>query len=211
MMRLQLLLPRHFAVLGPRHVQSVLDHARHHDGLLRGHADPDRHGQLSGAADDRRPRHGVSPPERLQLLDLRSGGVPDVLQFPDRQRPRHRLVRLRSATRSTPFPAAPAPITGSSACWSAASALPTAGINFVATILCMRGPGMTLGKLPLFVWMMLWTLVLILVAIPPFTAALVMLLFDRHLGTHFFDTQRAARPCYGNTCSGSSAIPRSTS
>jgi len=65
----------------------------------------------------------------------------------------------------------------------------TAGINFVATILAMRAPGMTLGKIPLFVWMMLWTSFLILVAFPPFTAALIMLLFDRQFGTHFFDTQ----------------------
>ncbi len=64
-----------------------------------------------------------------------------------------------------------------------------AGINFVATILTMRAPGMAMRKLPFFVWTILWTAVQILVAIPPLTAALVMLLFDRHLGTHFFDTQ----------------------
>jgi cytochrome c oxidase subunit 1 len=63
------------------------------------------------------------------------------------------------------------------------------GVNFVATILCMRAPGMTLGKLPLFVWMMFIDAVLILFALPPLTAGLVMLLFDRHLGSHFFDTQ----------------------
>jgi cytochrome c oxidase subunit 1 len=61
------------------------------------------------------------------------------------------------------------------------------GVNFVATILCMRAPGMTIGKLPLFVWMMFFDAVLILVAIPPLTAAQVMLLFDRQLGSHFFD------------------------
>jgi cytochrome c oxidase subunit 1 len=65
----------------------------------------------------------------------------------------------------------------------------TAGVNFVATVLTMRAPGMTFGKLPLFVWMMFFDAVLILVAIPPLTAALIMVLFDRHLGTHFFDTQ----------------------
>src|SRR5262249_10113203 len=43
----------------------------------------------------------------------------------------------------------------------------TAGINFVATILTMRAPGMTLGKIPLFVWMMFWDAILILVAFPP--------------------------------------------
>jgi cytochrome c oxidase subunit 1 len=64
-----------------------------------------------------------------------------------------------------------------------------AGVNFIATILALRCPGMTLRKVPFFVWTMLWTSVQILVAIPPLTALVIMLLFDRHLGTHFFDTQ----------------------
>ncbi len=62
-------------------------------------------------------------------------------------------------------------------------------VNFIATILAMRCPGMTLRKIPFFAWTMLWTSVLILFAIPPLTAALVMLLADRNLGAHFFDTQ----------------------
>jgi cytochrome c oxidase subunit 1 len=62
-------------------------------------------------------------------------------------------------------------------------------VNFIATILSMRAPGMALSKVPFFVWTMLWTSVLILFAIPPLTAALAMLLFDRNLGAHFFDTQ----------------------
>ena len=65
----------------------------------------------------------------------------------------------------------------------------TFAINLVATILTMRAPGMRLNKVPLFVWMMLVDAVLILFAFPPLTAAQVMLLFDRHLGAHFFDTQ----------------------
>src|SRR5262245_3348715 len=64
-----------------------------------------------------------------------------------------------------------------------------AGVNFIATTLGMRAPGMTLRKVPFFVWTMLWTSVQILVAIPPLTASLIMLLFDRHLGSHFFDAQ----------------------
>jgi cytochrome c oxidase subunit 1 len=64
-----------------------------------------------------------------------------------------------------------------------------AGVNFVATILGMRAPGMTLSKIPFFVWTMLWTSVQILVAIPPLTAGLIMVLFDRELGAHFFDVQ----------------------
>ena len=62
-------------------------------------------------------------------------------------------------------------------------------VNLSATILAMRAPGMTLGKLPLFVWMMLIDAFLVLFALPPLTAALVMLLLDRQLGAHFFDVQ----------------------
>jgi cytochrome c oxidase subunit 1 len=48
---------------------------------------------------------------------------------------------------------------------------------------------MTIGKMPLFVWMMLFDAVLILFAFPPLTAAQAMLLLDRNIGTHFFDPQ----------------------
>ncbi|TWU10855.1 cytochrome c oxidase subunit I [Allorhodopirellula heiligendammensis] len=65
----------------------------------------------------------------------------------------------------------------------------TFAINLIATIVSMRAPGMAIGKLPLFVWMMLVDAWLIVFAFPPFTAAQVMLLMDRHLGAHFFDTQ----------------------
>ncbi|NRA09455.1 MAG: cytochrome c oxidase subunit I [Myxococcales bacterium] len=65
----------------------------------------------------------------------------------------------------------------------------SAAINMIATTLTMRCRGMTLGRMPLFVWMMLVVSWLILVAMGPLTAAQVMLLFDRFLGAHFFDTQ----------------------
>jgi cytochrome c oxidase subunit 1 len=65
----------------------------------------------------------------------------------------------------------------------------TAAINFIATILGMRAPGMELRKIPFFTWTMLWTSVQIVVALPPLTAALIMVVFDRQLGAHFFDVQ----------------------
>src|SRR5262249_30474950 len=63
----------------------------------------------------------------------------------------------------------------------------TAAINFIATILALRAPGMALWKLPFFTWTILWTSVLILFAIPPLTASVAMVLLDRNLGAHFFD------------------------
>jgi cytochrome c oxidase subunit I len=63
------------------------------------------------------------------------------------------------------------------------------GVNFIATILGMRAPGMKLNKIPFFTWTMLWTSVQIVIAIPPLTAALIMVLLDRNLGAHFFNAQ----------------------
>src|SRR5260370_2451467 len=51
-----------------------------------------------------------------------------------------------------------------------------AGVNFIATILGMRCPGMELRKVPFFAWTMLWTALLMLFAMPPLTAALVLIL-----------------------------------
>jgi cytochrome c oxidase subunit I len=62
-------------------------------------------------------------------------------------------------------------------------------VNMVSTILCLRCPGMKLEKMPLLVWMYLVMAFLVLIAIGPLTAAQIMLLLDRYLGAHFFDTQ----------------------
>jgi cytochrome c oxidase subunit 1 len=62
-------------------------------------------------------------------------------------------------------------------------------LNIVATILCMRCPGMTLGRMPMFAWLNLVMAGLVLVVVSPLTAAQIMLLLDRYLGAHFFDTQ----------------------
>ena len=62
-------------------------------------------------------------------------------------------------------------------------------INMLATILCLRCPGMTLGRMPLFAWLNLVMAGLVLLAVSPLTAAQIMLMIDRYLGGHFFDTQ----------------------
>jgi cytochrome c oxidase subunit 1 len=62
-------------------------------------------------------------------------------------------------------------------------------INIIATVLCMRCPGMTLGKMPLLAWLNLVMAVLVILAISPLSAAQIMLVVDRYLGGHFFDTQ----------------------
>ncbi len=62
-------------------------------------------------------------------------------------------------------------------------------LNIVVTTICMRCKGMRLNRMPLFVWLMLVTSSMTIAAIPPLSAAQIMLLIDRYLGGHFFDTQ----------------------
>ncbi|MBW0102152.1 cbb3-type cytochrome c oxidase subunit I, partial [Pseudonocardia sp. KRD291] len=61
------------------------------------------------------------------------------------------------------------------------------GVNFVTTIVCMRAPGMTMFRMPIFTWNIFITALLILIAFPILTAALFGLLADRQLGAHVFD------------------------
>jgi len=62
-------------------------------------------------------------------------------------------------------------------------------LNIATTVLCMRCPGMTLGRMPLFAWLNLVMAGMVLIVVSPLTAAQIMLLIDRYLGGHFFDTQ----------------------
>jgi cytochrome c oxidase subunit I len=62
-------------------------------------------------------------------------------------------------------------------------------INIITTIVCMRCPGMTPGRMPLLVWLNLVMAGLVILAVSPLSAAQLMLLVDRYLGGHFFDTQ----------------------
>ena len=62
-------------------------------------------------------------------------------------------------------------------------------VNLVATVLSMRCPGMKLSRMPLFAWLTLVMSGLVLISISPLSAAQIMLLVDRYLGGHFFDTQ----------------------
>src|SRR5437660_8971300 len=62
-------------------------------------------------------------------------------------------------------------------------------INVIATIISMRCKGMTLVRMPLFVWLMLVVSAMVVMALPPLTAAQIMLLLDRYAGAAFFDTQ----------------------
>ena len=66
------------------------------------------------------------------------------------------------------------------------------GVNFLTTVFNMRAPGMSLMRLPLFVWMEITAALVFLLSVGPLIAAAIMLLLDRRLGTGFFRPDGAA-------------------
>ncbi|MFF8714590.1 cytochrome c oxidase subunit I [Streptomyces sp. NPDC015184] len=60
-------------------------------------------------------------------------------------------------------------------------------VNFIATIVCLRAPGMTMFRMPIFTWNVLFTSLLVLLAFPVLTAALLALMADRKFGAHVYD------------------------
>ena len=67
-------------------------------------------------------------------------------------------------------------------------------INFLTTILRMRAPGVTLMRMPLFTWSLFVTVFLLLLSIPVFTVALILLMADRTFGTLYFNVEAGADP-----------------
>jgi cytochrome c oxidase subunit 1 len=69
-----------------------------------------------------------------------------------------------------------------------------AGVNFIVTILNMRAPGMTLMRMPIFVWMTLVTQFLLILSLPIITVGLILLMFDRFFGTNFYNPAAGGNP-----------------
>ncbi|HLX37693.1 MAG TPA: cytochrome c oxidase subunit I, partial [Candidatus Binataceae bacterium] len=74
------------------------------------------------------------------------------------------------------------------------SATVMTAINFLATIVAMRAPGMTYMRMPMFVWGILVTVILVLLAFPALTVGLIFLFLDRFFGAHFYQAMEGATP-----------------
>jgi cytochrome c oxidase subunit I len=66
--------------------------------------------------------------------------------------------------------------------------------NYITTIINWRAPGMNWFRLPLSIWCLFVTAILVLLAIPILSGAVIMLLFDQTIGTHFFGTAKGGQP-----------------
>ncbi len=70
------------------------------------------------------------------------------------------------------------------------------GVNMITTVICLRAPGMTMFRMPIFTWNILATSILVLLAFPTLTAALLVLWIDRHLGAQVYSPQNGGPILY---------------
>ena len=103
------------------------------------------------------------------------GGLIAGVRLPDPGgRGRLRLVRLHAAVRRGPLARASAATCGSWACALAGLGTILGAVNFITTIICMRAPGMTMFRMPIFTWNIAGHRVLVLIAFPVLAGALLV-------------------------------------
>jgi cytochrome c oxidase subunit I len=179
------------AVVAAGVLQPAHHDARPHHGVRRDHAGLRGLRELADPADDRRVRHGVRADEQLQLLAAAAGGAPADGRSSCRVAPRRAGWTLYAPLSVQMGPGMDLAIFAIHI-MGASSIM--GSINIITTILNMRAPGMTLMKMPLFVWTWLITAYLLIAVMPVLAGAITMTLTDRHFGTNFFNAAGGGDP-----------------
>ncbi len=183
LMRIHLIEPQG-ALVEPEDVQQAVHDARNHHGvLLPGSVDPGDAGKFPGADDDRGARPGVSEAEPAELVHLHHGlAVHAVRDLAGGVDTGWTFYTPYSSTYSNTHVIAAAIgvfITGFSSILT--------GLNFIVTIHKMRAPGMTWFRLPLFIWAMYATSLIIILGTPVLAITLFLLGLERLLHVGIFD------------------------
>ena len=150
--------------------------------VMQGDAD------LPDAADGRHAQHGFPAAQRLSATGCISlGGLLLWVRFRPQLRAGHRLVRLSARCPGRNIGIGKrADIWAQMVTFTEVAALAVA-VSLVATILKQRAPGMTLARMPIFVWATLVTSLMVIFSMPSVALASGMLLSDRLVGTHFYN------------------------
>ena len=179
-------------LLDPGFFNSHDDDARADHDLRRDHARVRRPRELDGAVADRRTRHGAATAEQLQLLD-------PAVRLPHSAVARCSCPAARPAGGWTMYPplmiqmGACFPMTIFAIHLMGISSI-LGAINIIVTIMNMRAPGMSLLRMPLFVWSWLITAYLLIAVMPVLAGAVTMLLTDHFFGTTFFSAAGGGDP-----------------
>ena len=146
---------------------------------------------MADSADDRSLRYGLRPDEQLQLLVASSSGpVAGWLLFRAWRRDSGWLDLVCTLVGAN----GPGMDLAIFAVHIMGASSIMGSINIITTILNMRAPGMTLMKMPMFVWTWLITAYLLIAVMPVLAGAITMLLTDRHFGTSFFNAAGGGDP-----------------
>ena len=183
----------------PRVLQLAGHDARHVHDVLRHHAAAGRRvRELPDSAQDRRARHGVPAHQHGVVLDGGAGRLAHARRLLRRRRQRRRgldVVRAAQRRSGSHRRATSARRSGASASSCSALSSIMGSINYITTVINMRAPGNDAGSgMPLAIWALFITAILLLLAMPVLSGAAIMLLFDQTIGTHFFLTPAARRP-----------------